>query len=64
VQAPIRIATGDDGRPDLARSMESVPELVDAGATDVAVTLRAFARDVADTPAAMTALVRRFREVT
>ena len=33
---------GDDGQPDLARSMASVPELVAAGATDVHVTLRAF----------------------
>ena len=33
---------GDDGRPDLARSMASVPDLVAAGATDVHVTLRAF----------------------
>ena len=64
IHAPIRIATGDDGRPDLARSMESVPELVNAGATDIAVTLRAFARDVADAPAAMTEVVRRFRQVT
>ena len=28
VQAPLRIERGDDGRPDLARSMASVPELV------------------------------------
>jgi len=53
VQAPLRIATGDDGRPDLDASMASVPELVAAGATDVIVTLRAFARDVAASPAAM-----------
>ena len=50
VQAPLRIARGDDGRPDLARSMASVPELVAAGATDVHVTLRAFNRDPADAP--------------
>src|SRR4029077_10419630 len=45
VQAPLRMVAGDDGRPDLARSMESVPELLAAGATDVQVALRAFARE-------------------
>jgi probable F420-dependent oxidoreductase len=64
VQAPLRIAAGDDGRPDLGRSMESVPELLAAGATDVHVTLRAFARDTADAPKAMIDIAERFREVT
>ena len=63
VQAPLRIAMGDDGRPDLARSMESVPELVAAGVTDVNVTLRAFARETADAPKAMEDVVRRFHDV-
>ena len=45
VQAPLRIARGDDGAPDIARSMESVPELVAAGATDVHVRFAAFCRD-------------------
>jgi hypothetical protein len=44
--------------------MESIPELVAAGATDVNVTLRAFCRDVADAPAVMDELVRRFRSAT
>ncbi len=44
---------GDDGRPDLAASMASVPELLAAGATDVIVTLKAFERDTAAAPAAM-----------
>ena len=64
VQAPLRIARGDDGRPDLERSMESVPELLAAGATDVQVTLRAFAREPEDAPKVMDELVRRFRAVT
>ena len=64
VQAPLRIAMGDDGRPDLARSMESVPELVAAGVTDVNVTLRAFARETNDAPKAMEDVVRRFHEVS
>ena len=62
VQAPLRMAMTDDGRPDLARSMESVPELLAAGATDIQVTLRAFARNVADAPSAMDEIARRFRD--
>jgi len=62
VQAPLRMAMTDDGRPDLARSMASVPELLAAGATDIQVTLRAFARDVADAPSAMDEIARRFRD--
>ena len=63
VQAPLRMSLGDDG-PDLARSMESVPELVAAGATDIQVTLRAFCRDVADAPNVMKAIAERFAEAT
>jgi probable F420-dependent oxidoreductase len=62
VQAPLRMVMGDDGRPDLARSMATAPELFAAGATDIIVTLRAFARDVADVPAVMKELVHRFAE--
>lgn len=63
VQAPLRVAAGADGRPDLARSLESVPELVESGATDVHVTLRVFAREPADAPAVMGELRRRFDDV-
>src|SRR4051812_40286622 len=59
VQAPLRIAAGADGKPDLARSMASVPELVAAGATDIHVTLRAFNRDVDEAPAVIAEIVRR-----
>jgi len=59
VQAPLRMERGDHG-PDLARSMASVPDLLAAGATDVHVTLRAFNADVADAPAILTEIVRRF----
>jgi probable F420-dependent oxidoreductase len=62
VQAPLRMAMSGDGRPDLARSMASVPELLAAGATDIQVALRAFARDAADAPNAMDEIVRRFRD--
>jgi hypothetical protein len=61
VQAPIRIAMDGEGKPDIARSIESLPELVAAGATDVNVPLRAFCREVADAPAVMGEFVRRFR---
>lgn len=44
VQIPIRMARGEDRKVDLAATMASVPELVDAGATDVQVTLQAFVR--------------------
>jgi probable F420-dependent oxidoreductase len=62
VQAPLRIEHGDDGRPDLARSIDSVPELVAAGATDIHVTLRAFNRDPAEAPAVLADIVRRFSD--
>jgi probable F420-dependent oxidoreductase len=64
VQAPLRIAPGTDGRPDLAASMASVPDLVAAGATDVIVTLRAFARDADASPAAMVRIREQFDAVT
>jgi alkanesulfonate monooxygenase SsuD/methylene tetrahydromethanopterin reductase-like flavin-dependent oxidoreductase (luciferase family) len=64
VQAPLRIERGDDERPDLARSIATVPVLVAAGATDVHVTLRAFNRDPADAPAVFAEIVRRFGDVT
>jgi probable F420-dependent oxidoreductase len=62
VQAPLRVEMGDDGRPDLARSMASVPELVAAGATDVHVTLRAFNTDPGEAPAVLAEIARRFSE--
>jgi len=64
VQAPAIVVRGDDGRPDLARTMASVPDLLSVGVTDVNVTLRAFAQDPADAVGVMGELVRRFREVT
>jgi len=60
VQAPLRIERGDDGRPDLARSMATVPDLRAAGATDVHVTLRALNADPAEAPAVLAEIVRRF----
>jgi probable F420-dependent oxidoreductase len=60
VQAPVRIERGDDGRPDLARSMATVPDLLAAGATDVHVNLRAFSGDPAQAPDVCAEIVRRF----
>jgi probable F420-dependent oxidoreductase len=60
VQAPLRIERGDDGRPDLARSMATVPELLAAGATDVHVTLRALSSEPAAAADACAEIVRRF----
>jgi probable F420-dependent oxidoreductase len=62
VQAPLRIERTDDGRPDLARSLATVPDLVAAGATDVHVALRAFNRDPADAPQVFAEMVRRFAD--
>jgi len=62
VQAPLRIVPGEDGKPDLARSIASVPDLVAAGATDVHVTLRAFNRDPAEAPGVFAEIVERFND--
>jgi probable F420-dependent oxidoreductase len=64
VQAPVRIDRGEDNRPDIARSMASVPELLAAGATDVHVSLQAYCREPGAAPAALAEMVTRFREVT
>lgn len=60
VQAPLRMAMGDDKRPDLAQSMASVPDLVAAGASDVIVTLKAFARDAEASPDALIRIREQF----
>jgi probable F420-dependent oxidoreductase len=64
IQAPLRVARGDDGRPDVARSMESVGELMAAGATDIHVYFAAFCRDPADAPGVLDAVVTAFRAAT
>ena len=63
VQAPLRIERGDDGRPDLARSMATVPDLLAAGATDVHVTLRAFTADPEQAQHVCAEIVRRFGDM-
>jgi probable F420-dependent oxidoreductase len=57
VQAPAVLARGDDGRPDLGATLASIPTLLEAGATDIALNLRAFCRDPADAPSTLQAMV-------
>lgn len=63
VQAPVRVERGDDGAPSVERSMESVPELVAAGVTDVNVPLAAFCRDPGQAPDALRRVVTAFAAV-
>jgi probable F420-dependent oxidoreductase len=58
VRGPAPIVPGD-----IARTLESVGELQNAGVTDVHVPLRAFARDATDAPKALDELATRFRSV-
>jgi probable F420-dependent oxidoreductase len=60
VQAPLQIARDADKHPDIARSVESVPQLVEVGATNVHVPMQAFCRDPAAAPAFFADLVERF----
>jgi probable F420-dependent oxidoreductase len=64
VQAPLRIAREEGKAPDLARSIESVPDLVAAGGTNIQVPMQAFCRDPNAAPAFFTDLVQRFRAAT
>ena len=61
VQAPALLARNEDKTFDVDATMASVPTLVDAGATDVQVNLRAFCGDWSDAPAAMTRIVEAFQ---
>jgi probable F420-dependent oxidoreductase len=60
VQGSATYVRGDDGRPDLARTLDGVPALVDAGATDVAINLRVFCPDLADAPRVLKAMATGF----
>jgi hypothetical protein len=53
-----------DGKPDIAATMKSVPELMGAGATDITVNVAAFAATLADAPAALAELGKAFREAS
>jgi probable F420-dependent oxidoreductase len=60
VQGSATYVRGGDGRPDLGATLDGVPALVDAGATDVAVNLRAFCPDLADAPRVLEAMATGF----
>jgi len=64
VRAPLVVARGDDGKPDIERSMESVPALVAAGATDIQATLQAFCREPEGAPEAFKQLVTAFKRAS
>lgn len=61
VRMSLPVVRDDDRRPDLARSLEAVPQLVAAGATDVFVPLAAFARDADAARELFAPLVTGFR---
>ena len=63
VRAPLVLTKGDTGF-DLDRSLESIPDLVAAGATDIGVTIQAFTRDPDEAPAFFKRLVAGFRAAT
>jgi probable F420-dependent oxidoreductase len=60
VQGSPGFARDDEGHPDLAATLERVPALVAAGATDVNLNLRLFCADPADAPAVLGAMVEGF----
>jgi probable F420-dependent oxidoreductase len=64
VQGPVRIERGGEGKPDLAATMASVPELIAAGVTNVQMPFQAFCRDPARAPAFFAEAVERFRTET
>jgi probable F420-dependent oxidoreductase len=64
VQAPATMARGKDGTWDVAASMASVPTLVQAGATDVHVTLRPFCPTMEEAGDVLMSLAGAFQAVT
>ena len=63
VQAPARMVRDDNGAWDVAGSMASVPTLIEAGATDVQVTLRPFCPTFQSAAGVLDSLARAFRAV-
>jgi probable F420-dependent oxidoreductase len=62
VQAPATLRRGKDGGWDPVASMASVPTLVEAGVTDVHVTLRPFCPTLQDAGAVLLSLARAFQD--
>ncbi len=61
VLASAIVGVDASGRPDLARTMDSVPELLEAGATDIHVSLGAVCRNPEKAGDAIGEIVRRFQ---
>lgn len=64
VLAAVPVARSDEGVPDLARTMAAVPKLVEAGATDLHVSLSAVCRNPERARDAIPEIVRQFRSAT
>jgi hypothetical protein len=62
IQMPAPRVLGKGDRPDPVAAMRAVPELINAGVTDVAVTLAAFAPTLADAPTVLAKLGKAFGE--
>lgn len=63
VVGTLRAARGDDGEPDVKATLERVPDLVDAGVTDVRVTWP-IPDDAEAAEESVSALVEGFRDIT
>jgi len=61
VRAGIAVATGDDGRLDLTRTLQDVPRLAEAGVTLVSLALGRFLRDRADVAPFLREIAAAFR---
>ena len=60
VQGPLPLVRNEDGTFDLAKSMEHVPALVDAGATAIHLPLHMFAKTMEDAPGVLADIKRRY----
>jgi predicted aspartyl protease len=60
VQGPLPLVRNEDGTFDLAKSMEHVPVLVDAGATAIHLPLHMFAKTMEDAPGVLADIKRRY----
>jgi probable F420-dependent oxidoreductase len=63
IQAPARIARADDRSVDLTATMDGVPDLIAAGATDIYVNIASFAATPAEAPEALQQVIPAFRKV-
>jgi probable F420-dependent oxidoreductase len=64
IQARASTVLGASGHPDAAATIAGVPELIDAGVTDVTINIAAFAPTIAAAPDALASLGTAFRQAT